>query len=77
MKPAENVVHHQVGKCPACRCGIWAEVTLDVTLGNPRLNGEGMAQVWAKADAVAVELSHSCDRREREGEWRPTVTVEA
>ena len=62
MNPAgkPTAVRHRVGQCPACRDYLFAEVDVIALLDNPRLDVEGKPSVYARAECVAMRLSHEC-----------------
>lgn len=57
---ADVTLPHRVGKCPACRDYLWAEVDVRTSIGDPRLSDEGKAVVSAYAEVVAMRLTHEC-----------------
>jgi hypothetical protein len=65
MKHAEtNTVRHQIGTCPACRVGIYADVDIETHVGKPSLSVDGRsALVFVDPRIVATRLEHDCDKR--------------
>lgn len=57
-------LRHKVGTCPACREYLWAEVTMEVHVGDPRLDADGSASVHACATPVAMTVAHECAGRD-------------
>lgn len=53
----------KVGKCPACRGFLWADVTIAVKVTRPKLDDDGQASVLATARPISTALAqHECVR---------------
>lgn len=59
-----TTVKHNVGTCPACRSFLWAEVEIDVVVGEPTMSREGRAHVFASPKFLGMTVGHSCQRDE-------------
>jgi hypothetical protein len=57
-------VRHNVGTCPACRGFLWADVEIEVSIGEPTITHEGRAHVYATPRMVSMAVAHSCWRDE-------------
>jgi hypothetical protein len=56
--PKVTTVRHKVGECPACRSFLWAEVDLQVRIGEPMLTQDSRPHVFAAADVIAMRVNH-------------------
>jgi hypothetical protein len=63
---APTTVKHNVGKCPACRDFLWAEVDIEVSVGAPTMTRDGTAIVNATPRMVGMRVEHSCQREEED-----------
>jgi hypothetical protein len=68
VKITPTTHRHQVGTCPACKCGLWAEVTVTAEVGTPYLDRDGKAHVNVTPRLDGMALTHEC-RRDDDGEW--------
>lgn len=55
-------IKHRLATCPVCRYPLFAEVDVAVEVGQPELDGEGKARVYAHPKPERMRLSHECDR---------------
>ncbi len=63
-----TTVRHQVGTCPGCRSGLYAEVQIVTEVHSPRLGRDGKPEDCAHATVVGSRIEHFCQRH-IDGEW--------
>lgn len=66
--PTRYDKRHRIGQCPACRAYIWADVQLEVTWSEPRIDQEtSKATVHASVQWNSLTIRHACIRDEDGG----------
>lgn len=58
-----STARHRIGTCPACRCAIFAQVDLRITVSPPTIDDQGKVSMYTNATPTAASFAHDCTRR--------------
>jgi hypothetical protein len=59
-----TVVQGKIGTCPACGCGIWADVDVVVNVSDPTITEAGHVSVSSFGEKSGAAIKHACGTRD-------------